>query len=60
MAEMALKTAHGFSLASLFNQRHRRVIFLIIMQLFLIVNKWILDKHIIYACKKSMLKYYRF
>ena len=27
-SEMALKTAHGFSLASLFNQRHRRVIFL--------------------------------
>ena len=24
--EMALKTAHGFSLASLFNRRHRRVI----------------------------------
>ena len=23
---MVLKTAHGFSLASLFNQRHRRVI----------------------------------
>ena len=26
--EMALKTAHGFSLALLFNQRHRHVIFL--------------------------------
>ena len=29
------------------------------LQLSLIVNKWILDKNIIYACKKSMLKYYR-
>ena len=29
------------------------------LQLFKIVNKWILDKHIIYVCKKSMLKYYR-
>ena len=26
--EMALKTAHGFSLALLFNQRHRHVTFL--------------------------------
>ena len=26
--EMALKTAHGFSLALLFNQRHRHVVFL--------------------------------
>ena len=26
--EIALETAHGFSLASLFNQRHRRVVFL--------------------------------
>ena len=26
--EIALKTAYGFSLASLFNQRHRYVIFL--------------------------------
>ena len=29
------------------------------LQLFKIVNKWILDKNIVYACKKSVLKYYR-
>ena len=29
------------------------------LQLFKTVNKWILDKNIIYARKKSMLQYYR-